>query len=141
MKANRRKDTKPELAVRRTLHALGFRFRVDYPIRLQRHRQIRPDVVFTRQLVALFVDGCWWHGCPEHGTEAATNAHYWGPKIEENRARDRRQVAALEAEGWTVIRVWSHEAPEAVARRVASVLDSRGSARLGRQGRHIKDRA
>jgi DNA mismatch endonuclease (patch repair protein) len=124
MTANRRTDTQPELAVRRKLHAHGLRFRVDYPIRLERHRQIRPDIVFTRQRVALFVDGCWWHGCPEHGTKAATNADYWGPKIEENRARDRRQVAALEAEGWTAMRVWSHEHPDAVAERVVATLRS-----------------
>jgi DNA mismatch endonuclease, patch repair protein len=125
MRANRRKDTKPELAVRRALHARGLRFRVDLPIKLEHHRQIRPDVVFPRQRLALFVDGCWWHGCPEHGTQAATNTDYWGPKLDENRARDRRQTKALEAEGWTVVRVWSHERPDAVARRVATLLGSR----------------
>lgn len=97
---------------------------MDYPIRLEQHRQIRPDVVFTRQRLALFVDGCWWHGCPEHGTRSATNTDYWGPKLEANRERDQRQTRALEAEGWSVLRVWSHEDPAAVAEQVATLLSA-----------------
>ena len=126
MKANRRSDTGPELAVRRALHARGLRFRKDFPIRVPGERAVRPDVVFTRRRVALFIDGCWWHGCPEHGTQAATNAEYWGPKLAENRDRDRRQTAVLKKHGWTVIRAWAHEDPAAVAARVTAALDSRG---------------
>src|SRR5436305_15111497 len=88
MTANRRRDTGPELAVRSALHARGLRFRVDLPVRPASGRPIRPDVVFTRQRLALFIDGCWWHGCPEHGTRAVTNADYWGPKIDANRERE-----------------------------------------------------
>ena len=115
MKANRRRDTKPELAVRSALHRRGLRFRVDLPIRPPGHRVVRPDVVFTRQKLALFVDGCWWHGCPTHATVPTTNREYWVPKLKENRTRDCRQTRALEDAGWIVIRVWSHEDPERVA--------------------------
>jgi DNA mismatch endonuclease (patch repair protein) len=85
-------------------------------------RPIRPDVVFPKQRIALFIDGCFWHGCPEHGTLPATNVDYWLPKIEENRARDARHNAELTAAGWTVVRAWEHEDPAAVANKVASLV-------------------
>lgn len=116
MAAIGRRDTDPELAVRRTLHARGLRYRVDFPIRIPGHRLVRPDIVFTRARVAVFIDGCFWHGCPEHGKRPTiANAEYWVPKISGNVERDARHTALLEEAGWTVLRFWEHESPEAVA--------------------------
>ena len=81
MQANRRRDTKPELALRSELHRLGYRFRKDYRLQLEGLR-VRPDVAFTLARVAVFVDGCFWHGCPEHGHEPRVKAWYWGPKLQ-----------------------------------------------------------
>ncbi len=121
MRGNRRRDTAPELEVRRRLHAAGLRYRVDWPIRLEGRRPVRPDVVFTRRHVCVFVDGCYWHGCPAHCRLPAANRAYWSAKIERNRQRDLATDAALQAAGWTVVRAWEHEAPEVV---VARVLDA-----------------
>lgn len=107
MQANRRRDTTPELALRRALHALGYRFRVDYPPIPNLRR--RADIVFTRQRLAVFVDGCFWHRCPEHGTLPKSNADYWAPKLARNVERDRETDAALAEAGWRVVRVWEHE--------------------------------
>ncbi|HEX5583820.1 very short patch repair endonuclease [Gaiella sp.] len=124
--ANRRRDTSPERAVRSALHAAGLRFRVDLPIRVEGTRPIRPDVVFPRRRVAVFVDGCFWHGCPEHGTlPAETNADYWAGKIAENRERDVRHTGLLESDGWRVVRAWEHEAPGEVVCRVAELVRAR----------------
>jgi len=123
MRGNTRRDTAPELAVRSALHRRGLRFRVDLPVRVAgAPRAVRPDVVFTRQRVAVFIDGCWWHGCPEHSTVASTNSEYWRTKLAENRARDLRQTRQLADADWTVVRAWTHERPEAVADRVAHAL-------------------
>ncbi len=123
MQAIRRRDTTPERQVRALLHRLGLRFRVDYPIRLERLRPIRPDIVFTRQVVAVFIDGCFWHGCPEHGTRPEIrNSHYWTPKIAGNVERDRQHTAALQAAGWTVVRFWEHEELDAVAAEIAATI-------------------
>lgn len=112
-KANRRTDTKPEIRLRSALHRQGLRFRKDLLVRAGDVR-VRPDVVFTRQKVALFVDGCFWHGCPEHQHVPRSNRDYWVPKLQANEARDRRVDAALDHDGWTTIRVWEHE-PVAIA--------------------------
>lgn len=86
-------------------------------------RPIRPDIVFTRRRVAVFCDGCFWHGCPEHGRRPTVhNAHYWSPKIAGNRERDARHTAALEHAGWTVLRFWEHELADAVAAQVARAV-------------------
>ena len=124
MAANRRRDTGIERAVRSRLHAEGLRFRVDFPVRPGgAARPIRPDVVFPKRRIAVFIDGCFWHGCPQHGTlPATTNADYWASKIEENRTRDARHDAELRASGWTVVRAWEHEDAALVARRVASLI-------------------
>jgi DNA mismatch endonuclease, patch repair protein len=122
MRANRRRDTSPEKAIRSLLHRMGLRFRVDYPVRVPGARAIRPDIVFPKQRVAVFVDGCFWHGCPEHGTTPRTNAEYWVPKIRENQARDRRNAASLEAAGWTALRLWTHDTPEQAADRIARIV-------------------
>lgn len=117
MLANTRRDTSTELSVRRRLHADGLRYRVDFaPLASNRRR--RADIVFTRAKVAVFIDGCFWHGCPEHGTQPKTNADYWAPKLARNVERDRETTAALEAEGWRVLRFWEHEDPATVALQV-----------------------
>ncbi|WP_295572343.1 very short patch repair endonuclease [uncultured Microbacterium sp.] len=116
MVANRRRDTQPELRVRRLLHAAGLRYTVDArPVPTLRGRA---DMVFSRRRVAIFIDGCFWHGCPLHGVQPKTNAPYWGPKLARNRERDVQVTAELTALGWTVLRFWEHESPEWVAETV-----------------------
>ena len=122
MKSNRGRDTKPEVAVRQLLHAAGLRYRVDFaPLGGRR----RADIVFTRKRTAVFIDGCFWHGCPEHGTLPKRNAEYWLPKLRRNIERDRETDAALEAAGWTVLRFWEHEAPTTVANTIVVTLAAR----------------
>lgn len=121
MQSNRRVDTRPELALRRALHQRGLRFRKDIPIRLD-GVNARPDIVFTRVKVAIFHDGCWWHGCSEHGTRPKRNADFWNRKLDETVARDRRVSEALREAGWTVIRVWEHEAVADAAQRIERVI-------------------
>lgn len=122
MVANRRRDTSPELKLRSELHARGWRFRVDQRLATGSPAKPRPDLVFTRRKVAVFVDGCFWHCCPEHGSVPKSNRDYWLPKLARNVQRDQRNTAALCADGWTVVRVWEHELlPEAVARVEAAL--------------------
>jgi DNA mismatch endonuclease (patch repair protein) len=121
MRANRRTDTKPEIAVRSALHALGLRFRKDHPIRLE-HRIVRPDIVFTRHKLAIFIDGCFWHCCPTHGNIPKANSAYWQPKLARNVARDEAVDRELTAAGWQPIRAWEHEQPAEVAARVLSII-------------------
>lgn len=121
MLGNRRRDTAPELRVRRLLHGLGMRFRVDYPP--VKGLRCRADIVFTRAKVAVFIDGCFWHGCPEHYQPPETNPEYWLPKIELNRSRDVRNSEALAAAGWTVVRCWEHEDPHALSRDIRRIYD------------------
>jgi DNA mismatch endonuclease, patch repair protein len=82
----------------------------------------RPDVVFTRAKVAVFVDGCFWHSCPDHGTSPTRNADYWGPKLARNAERDREQTAALKAAGWTVVRIWEHVPIREATEQILAVL-------------------
>jgi DNA mismatch endonuclease, patch repair protein len=122
MRANRRTDTKPELALRRALHKLGYRFRKDYRLELAGGRPVRPDIAFTARRVAVFVDGCFWHACPQHGSRPAVNDWYWTPKLARNVERDRTADARLAAAGWQVVRVWEHETLEqAMAAVIAAV--------------------
>ncbi len=123
MRSNRRRDTKPELAVRRLVHATGLRYRVDYPP-LPAHRRMRADLVFTRAKIAVFIDGCFWHGCPLHHTVARTNAEFWRDKVDSNRERDERTNAALRAADWTVLRFWEHEPPQTVAEAIYNAVES-----------------
>jgi DNA mismatch endonuclease (patch repair protein) len=125
MRANRRTDTKPELALRRALHAQGLRYRKDYRLDLEGAR-VRPDIAFTARRVAVFVDGCFWHVCPEHGTKPAANTWYWGPKLARNVERDRAADAALAAAGWRVVRVWEHEPLDAAIAAVIAALGRLG---------------
>ena len=113
MSLARRRETRPELELRTVLHARGLRYRVVYPVPGQRRRTI--DVAFTRQRLAVFVDGCFWHGCPEHGTSPSRNSAWWQTKLAANRARDRDTDAVLQSLGWRVLRVWEHEPPHEVA--------------------------
>jgi len=112
MEKQQRRDTGPELALRRELHRRGLRYRVDYPA-LPDQRRRRVDIAFTRQRVAVFVHGCFWHGCPVHGTLPATNANWWAEKLAANRRRDVDSVRRLEALGWRVLTIWEHEGIEA----------------------------
>jgi DNA mismatch endonuclease, patch repair protein len=121
MKANRRCDTNPELELRSALHRRGHRFRKDHPVRLP-ERVVRPDVVFTRLRTVVFVDGCFWHGCPRHGTMPRRNRWYWSPKIRRNRRRDVEVTKMLRRSGWRVIRVWEHTTADVAAGRVAAQL-------------------
>ncbi len=134
MRANRRTDTKPELALRRALHRLGYRYRKDYRLDLESGRRVRPDIAFTARKVAVFVDGCFWHACPEHGSKPRANEWYWGPKLIRNVERDRVTDAALILAGWTVIRLWEHvPLDEAVATVVTalSTTSATGQAQPG----------
>lgn len=120
MRANRGKDTTPEVAVRRELHRRGLRYRVhERPLA---HLRRMADVVFRRARVAVFVDGCFWHGCPEHGSQPRANAPFWQARLGRNKERDAETTAALCAAGWTVIRIWEHESPVSAADRIERVV-------------------
>lgn len=120
MSTARRRDTAAELALRRELHRRGLRYRVVYPLPGQRRRTI--DVAFTKVRVAVFVDGCFWHGCPEHGTKPRSNSEWWRTKLAANRSRDDDTDRLLAELGWTVVRIWEHEPVEIAADRVAAVV-------------------
>jgi DNA mismatch endonuclease (patch repair protein) len=126
MRANRRRDTRPEVAVRSHLHRAGLRFFVDRPIRLA-DRVVRPDITFPRVRVAVFIDGCFWHACPEHGTHPRRNGEYWSSKLRRNVERDRLVNVGLAQAGWASVRHWEHESPEEVVAAVAAVVASRTS--------------
>lgn len=116
MQSNKGRDTKPELALRQAVHAMGLRYRVSArPIPKVRRTA---DLVFTRARLAVFLDGCFWHGCPQHHTVAKTNADYWATKVDTNRRRDRQTDELLAEAGWAVLRIWEHEDPSEAARRV-----------------------
>jgi DNA mismatch endonuclease (patch repair protein) len=123
-KANRRVSTKCEVRVRSALHRMGLRFRKDLPLVLEGLR-VRPDIVFTRAKVAVFVDGCFWHACPEHFHAPKSNLGYWEPKIRANVERDRRVSEGLRAAGWEVCRVWEHQDPADAAATVGRVVSER----------------
>lgn len=118
-----RRDTKPEIELRRDLHARGLRFRVDRALLPDRRR--RADIVFGPAKVAVFVDGCFWHGCPQHATWPKANEAYWRDKIETNRLRDRDTDARLASLGWHVVRVWEHEDMHAAAERLEAIVRER----------------
>lgn len=120
-----RRETAPELALRRALHAAGHRFRVVYPVPGNRRRTV--DIAFTRARLAVFVDGCFWHSCPEHGTRPRANAAWWAGKLETNRSRDADTDRLLREAGWSVVRIWEHEDVPAAVAKVEDALDlSRG---------------
>ena len=123
MQANRSRDTKPELALRRRLHAMGLRYRVcARPIPEVRHQA---DIVFRPAKVAVEVRGCFWHGCPDHHRAPSANSAYWSAKVERNKARDLATERRLAEAGWTLVVIWEHEPVEKAAERVASEVRSR----------------
>ncbi len=122
MSRQRRRDTSPELLLRRELHRRGLRYRVDAPLPGMPRR--RADVLFTRARVAVFVDGCFWHACPEHRTSPAHNGAWWARKLEANVARDRETDARLADAGWTALRFWEHEDAVRAADDVAAAVRS-----------------
>jgi DNA mismatch endonuclease (patch repair protein) len=121
MRANPRADTGPERRLRALLHAQGYRFRKDHPIRVPGF-SVRADIVFTGKRVAVFVDGCFWHACPEHGSSPRTNAAYWLPKLQRNVERDRLVDERLLGAGWTVVRLWEHVPLPVAAEQVVAAL-------------------
>ncbi|QNG35570.1 very short patch repair endonuclease [Geodermatophilaceae bacterium NBWT11] len=130
MSAVKKRDNGPEMAVRRLLHAAGLRYRVTWPVPGQRRRTI--DIAFTRARLAVFIDGCFWHGCPLHATSPKANAAWWAEKISTNRTRDADVTSQLEDMGWTVLRFWEHEVPEDVASAIVGRLTAPdGAARSG----------
>jgi DNA mismatch endonuclease, patch repair protein len=123
MKRVRQKNTTAESELRRRLHALGLRYRTQVAV-LTKPRRVA-DVTFSGLRVAVFVDGCFWHGCPQHATWPKQNAEFWRAKIETNIARDADTDERLLADGWVVVRVWAHESPERAAAKVASIVQKR----------------
>jgi DNA mismatch endonuclease (patch repair protein) len=123
MKGNKSRDTQCEVRLRSALHRLGYRFRKNYRIKVA-DCSCRADIVFTARRVAVFVDGCFWHGCPEHGRRPRANPEYWGPKLAHNVERDLAQSQALERGGWAVVRIWEHVALEDAVSTVISRLIS-----------------
>jgi DNA mismatch endonuclease (patch repair protein) len=121
MRANKGRDTRPELVIRRLLHADGFRYRVNF--RLVPELRRTADIVFTRAKVAVFIDGCFWHGCPEHYQRPLANRDYWDHKVLRNRARDAETNSALTGAGWTVLRFWEHEQAAAVVARIEDQVE------------------
>ncbi|MFF2373286.1 very short patch repair endonuclease [Streptomyces xiamenensis] len=119
------RDTGPELAIRRLLHATGHRYRLHRKVPGMARRTI--DIAFPGPKVAVFVDGCFWHGCPEHATQPRANKDWWRQKLDKNISRDRETNERLDAEGWTVLRFWEHEPPDVVAVRIAQVVAERRS--------------
>ena len=133
MQANRSRDTKPELAVRSAVHRRGLRYRV--ATRPQPELRRTADMVFRRAKVAVFVDGCYWHGCPEHHTQPATNREYWAEKISGNIRRDKETNEHLERAGWTVLRFWEHENTETVADTIETSVRSALRRRVSEEGK------
>lgn len=123
MQANRGRDTGPELRLRSLLHRRGLRYRVHVRPLVGLRRTA--DIVHRPTKVAVFMDGCFWHGCPDHFVEPRTNSAFWVPKIEANIRRDRETDAALVAAGWRVVRVWEHEDPSLAADRVILAVAER----------------
>lgn len=127
MRSNKKADTKPEVALRSALHGRGLRFRKHLRIDAGPVR-VRPDLVFTRQRLAVFIDGCFWHGCPIHGNTPAVNRQYWVPKLARNRRRDAEVNEALTAAEWRVLRIWEHDDLTSAAERVVAALRREGGA-------------
>lgn len=123
MESQRRRDTRPELSLRRELHARGLRYRLDRsPLVGMRSRA---DIVFGPSKVAVFVDGCFWHRCPLHGTVPKNNRDWWIEKLGKNVARDERIDGELRAAGWLPVRIWEHEDPLTAAAHVEELVRSR----------------
>ncbi len=129
MEAQPRRDTKCEMAVRSAVHRLGLRFRVHQRPEADLRREA--DLVFRREKVVVFVDGCFWHGCPEHHHTPTTHYDWWDTKVDKNRARDEQTDRVLRQRGWVVVRVWEHEDPAEAAERVQHAVLQRRHEREG----------
>lgn len=127
MRRQRRTGTEPEMRIRRALHRAGWRYRVDHPV-LEGDRR-RADIVFPGLGVAVFVDGCFWHGCADHATVPRNNEAWRQAKIAANQRRDRDTDTRLAEQGWVAVRVWEHEDVEVAIRRIVEVLEARRSTR------------
>lgn len=125
MSRQARCDTAPEVALRRELHRRGLRFRLQVKVPSNQRRTI--DIAFTRARVAVFVDGCFWHGCPQHATMPKANGDWWANKLAGNNARDANTTALLAADGWLAVRVWEHEDVVSAADRVERAVVDRGA--------------
>jgi DNA mismatch endonuclease (patch repair protein) len=129
MQSNRSRDTGPEVALRSALHRRGLRFR----------KHLRPihglactvDVLFPKERLVVFVDGCYWHSCPQHASSPTTNGDWWRAKLAATRERDRRNNRVLREAGWTVLRVWEHEDVEVAATLVSEMLQEIRAERVG----------
>lgn len=117
------RDTSPELAVRRLLYAQGMRYRLQRPVPGMSRRTI--DIAFPGPRVAVFLDGCFWHSCPQHATSPKANSDWWRQKLEKNVRRDAETTERLQQLGWTVMRFWEHEKPEDIAESVAHEVKAR----------------
>ncbi|WP_244315828.1 very short patch repair endonuclease [Streptomyces albidochromogenes] len=125
MTANKGRDTKPELLLRSILYRRGLRYRVNArPIPNLRRTA---DLVFVKARVAVFVDGCYWHGCPDHYRPAMKRSRFWQEKIQGNQARDADTNQRLREQGWSVVRVWEHENPDSAAEKIIGVLERRST--------------
>ena len=132
MRANRATDTSVEVALRRALHARGLRYRKNQ--RIGERLPARTDIVFTRARVAVFVDGCFWHGCPTHGELPIANREFWRVKLDRTRQRDHDVTEALRREGWHVMRIWEHDVLADAVKRVEDVVRGRATVATGISG-------
>lgn len=123
MQSNKGRDTTPELLVRRLVHAAGLRYRVS--ARPEKDLRRTADLLFRPVKVAVFIDGCFWHGCPAHYTRPKANNAYWAEKVQRNRDRDAETTRILTERGWLALRFWEHEDPADVAARVISSVEAR----------------
>lgn len=129
------KDTDPEVRLRRELWAAGLRYRIHYKI------TGRPDIVFPRARVAIFVDGCFWHGCPVHSVRPKANSRFWATKLEGNIARDNKVNAELNTLGWKVIRIWEHDVYSNIEKAVNCVVRAvRGKSKRRAKGDRLSKR-
>ncbi|MDF6062697.1 very short patch repair endonuclease [Streptomyces sp. JH010] len=124
MSRQARRDTAPEVAVRKLLHGAGYRYRINERVPGMSRRTI--DIAFTRAKVAVMIDGCFWHGCPEHATQPKSNAEWWRQKLDRNMTRDTETTEYLASQGWTVLRFWEHTPAEEVAEAVRVAVDQAG---------------
>ncbi|MEF3118142.1 very short patch repair endonuclease [Streptomyces chrestomyceticus] len=133
MKRQARRDTDPEMAVRRLLYRSGIRYRLQRRVPGMQRRTI--DIAFPGARVAVFIDGCFWHGCPRHATHPKANAEWWRQKLDRNMSRDQETTEHLTEAGWTVLRFWEHEEPAAVTERITeAVSNARARRRQGSSG-------
>jgi DNA mismatch endonuclease (patch repair protein) len=121
MEAAKPKDTLPEIKLRTALEEIGIHFEVD--VKPIENLQRRADILVREDKIAVFVDGCFWHGCPIHGTQAKANAEFWADKIKRNKERDADTNRRLEADGWTVIRIWEHDDYIEAAKKIAQMIE------------------